>query len=59
MILDDVDFVRGLLDRLKYEKEKEFKYVLLVSGFDLVVVQMEFIVYFVVIKNYKYLFYLV
>ena len=59
MTLDDVDSVRGLLDRLKYEKEKELKHVSSVSGLDLVVAQMEFIVYLVAIKNHKYLLYLV
>ena len=34
MTLDDVDSVRGLLDRLKYEKEKELKHVSSVSGLD-------------------------
>lgn len=34
MTLDDVDSVRNLLDRLKYDKERELKDVTSVSGFE-------------------------
>ena len=34
MTLDEVDSVRNLLDRLKYDKERELKDVTSVSGFE-------------------------
>lgn len=34
MSLDDIDSVRNLLDRLKYDKERELKDVTSVSGFE-------------------------
>ena len=34
MTLDDIDSVRNLLDRLKYDKERELKDVTSVSGFE-------------------------